>query len=225
MKNVLPPLMALLLCSLPMAASHADAQSRTAAIAVPPAEEWEIGPIIRGRNYSVGMPVVPMPTRSGWSFDFPVGSEAAGHVHYVTFQPSLGRGATRIIVRYRINAAPGTRFTARESAGQPAAVSLYFQRRGDDWRARRGTEFYRWYAPAATMRTLQPGVHEMQVRIDDPRWAPVLGPPSPDYAGLRADAWANVGRVGIVFGSVAARGHGVYASAPARFTLLDFRIQ
>ena len=45
------------------------------------AASWEIGPIIRGKNYSQGMPLRPQPTRSGWSFNFPVGSREAGHVH------------------------------------------------------------------------------------------------------------------------------------------------
>ena len=38
-------------------------------------------------------------------------------------------------------------------------------------------------------------------------------------------ALAGAERVGFVFGSESGRGHGVYATGPARFTLLDFRVE
>jgi hypothetical protein len=38
------------------------------------------------------------------------------------------------------------------------------------------------------------------------------------------DALVATDRVGLVFGSSSARGHGVFATAPARFTLISFRI-
>ena len=36
------------------------AHTGTLASAAPPAMDWEIGPIIRGQNYSVNMPPTPM---------------------------------------------------------------------------------------------------------------------------------------------------------------------
>ena len=54
---------------------------------VPPARAWEIGPIIKGRNYSVGMPLQPEDTRDGISFDIPNIRERYAHVHYVTLDP------------------------------------------------------------------------------------------------------------------------------------------
>ena len=39
-----------------------------------------------------------------------------------------------------------------------------------------------------------------------------------------ADALANAERVGFVFGGGLSAGHGVYATGPARFHLLSFRI-
>ncbi len=210
--------------ALPVASQSARVRA-PAPITAAPAAEWEIGPIIRGRNYSVGMPLNPTPLRTGWFFDFPVGSEAAGHVHYLTFQPGSVAGRSRITVRYRVDAAPGTRFVPRANPELPGTVSLYFQRQGDDWRARRGSQFFRWYAPEATMRVLAPGVHEMSVRLDDPEWLAVLGSASPALWDMRAEAWANIDRIGLVFGAREGRGHGVFASAPARFTLLSFRIE
>ncbi|MCW0198069.1 hypothetical protein [Sphingopyxis sp.] len=210
------------LLSVPLAVATLCA---TAAMAAPEAYRWEIGPIIRGKNYSQGMPLHPRPARGGWQFDFPAGSAVAGHVHYVTFRSGPIAPDARISVRYRIDAPPGTRFVPQESPGRPATVSLYFQRRGDNWSAKGRFEHYRWYAPAATVRPLATGEQEISVRLDDPSWISVLGKTSGATPEAIAAALADVDRIGLVFGSAAARGHGVYATAPARFTLLGFDIR
>ncbi len=188
------------------------------------AASWEIGPIIRGKNYSQGMPLRPQPTRTGWSFDFPVGSREAGHVHYVTFRPGPVAPRSRIVVRYRVDARAGTRFVPQESPELRGTVSLYFQRRGDNWSAKGRYEYFRWYAPGATVREIAPGEHEISVRIDDPDWISVQARTAGSNPAALQAALADIDRIGLVFGSTAARGHGVYATAPARFTLLSFRI-
>lgn len=192
-----------------------------AVAAVQPAEMWEIGPIIRSRNYSVGMPLNPEPADRGWHFDFPYPNEAAGHVHYVTFNPGPLLGKSRIVVRYRVDAARGAGFVPREAPGAPATISLFLQRRGDNWSAKRQYEHFRWYAP---QREIRPGVHEMVVSLDDPEWISVMGKPVSVNPEAFRDALAQTHRLGIVFGSAGGRGHGVYATGPARFTLIDFRI-
>ncbi|WP_447759554.1 hypothetical protein [Sphingopyxis panaciterrae] len=188
------------------------------------AREWEIGPVIRGKNYSQGMPPAPRPERGGWSFDFPVGSAAAGHVHYVTFRPGSLRGKSRIIVRYRVDAGSRTRFVPQEDQDIPGTVSLYFQRRGDNWTAKGAYQYYRWYAPAATVREIAPGEHEISVRFDDPGWISVSGNRVGSNRNALDNAMRDADRIGLVFGSTRARGHGVFATEPARFTLLGFRI-
>jgi hypothetical protein len=205
------------LTALTLLAGAAPAAAQNAA-------NWEIGPIIRGKNYSQGMPLRPLPTRTGWQFDFPVGSAAAGHVHYVTFHPGPISPKSRIVVRYRVDARAGTRFLPRESPDVPATVSLYFQRRGDNWSAKGRYEDFRWYAPAATVREIALGTHEISVPLDDPNWISVLGRTAALKPGAIEAALADIDRIGLVFGSASARGHGVYATAPARFTLLSFRI-
>ncbi len=194
------------------------------AAAAQDAASWEIGPIIRGKNYSQGMPLRPRPTRTGWQFDFPVGSAAAGHVHYVTFRPAPIAPESRIVVRYRVDARAGTRFVPQESPALRGTVSLYFQRRGDNWGAKGRYEHYRWYAPDPTVREIAPGEHEISVRLDDPGWISVQGRTAGSNPAALQAALADIDRIGLVFGSTAARGHGVYATAPARFTLLSFRI-
>lgn len=188
------------------------------------AASWEIGPIIRGKNYSQGMPLRPQPTRTGWSFDFPVGSREAGHVHYVTFRPGPVTARSRIVVRYRVDARPGTRFVPQEAPDRPATVSLYFQRRGDSWSAKGRFEHYRWYAPATTVQQIAPGEHRISIALDDPNWISVMGRTAGSNPGAIEAALADIDRIGLVFGSAEARGHGVYATAPARFTLLGFQI-
>jgi hypothetical protein len=196
-----------------------------ALVAAPTASSWEIGPIIRGKNYSVGMPLRPAPTRNGWSFDFPAGSRQAGHVHYVTFNPGPLSQASRIVVRYRVDAAPGTRFVPQQHPKLPGTVSLFLQRRGDNWSARGQYSYFRWYAPSHTVREITPGVHEMSVRLDDPQWTAVMGQRAAGNPEAFRAALGQTSRLGLVFGSARARGHGVFATAPARFELIDFRIE
>ena len=188
----------------------------------PPASAWEIGPIIRGKNYSVGMPLSPESAGRNWSFEFPYPDVGAGHVHYVTFRPGPLAGASEIVLRYRIDAARGARFIPREHPHLPGAISMFVQRDGDSWSGRRH-EFHRWYSPTVT--ELRPGVHQVIVRLDDPNWISVFGRPASSSPEGFAATLAQTGRVGFVFGSAAARGHGVYTTAPARFTLLGFEIR
>lgn len=187
------------------------------------ADMWQIGPIIRGRNYSVGMPLRPTRAGGGWYLDFPSPHEGAGHVHYVTFSPGPLAGRSRIVVRYRVDAAPGVRFVPRSDPEHPATVSLYFQRRGDNWTAKRQYEHFRWFAPAAGVRAITPGVHEMSVSFRD-NWTSVLGKGAAANREAFHGALAEADRVGLLFGSASGRGHGVYATGPARFTLISFRI-
>lgn len=188
-----------------------------------PAEAWQIGPVIKGRNYSVGMPGTLQPGPGGPGFDFP--SAGQGHVHAVTLDGGpLPRGGT-VIMRYRIDAARGARFVAQETPDQVATVSLFFQRQSDNWSARGAYGSYRWYAPTASVVPLTPGEHTIRVSLDDPTWGNVNGQQARDVGPGFADALDNGARAGFVFGSSSRRGHGVYATAPARFTLLDFRVE
>ncbi len=208
-----------------VALSFLAAAAAVAAPAAPGAASWVIGPIIRGKNYSQNMPLQPRPTRNGgWYFDFPVGSREAGHVHYVTFRSNPVPAKSRIVVRYRVDARPGTRFVPQETQTVPATVSVYFQRRGDTWTAKGRYDQYRWYAPAETVRQIAPGEYEIRIRFDDPRWISVSGRTAGSNPGAIEAALADIDQLGLVFGSTEARGHGVFATAPARFTLLSFQI-
>ncbi|MBO6527833.1 hypothetical protein [Erythrobacter sp.] len=188
-----------------------------------PLREWEIGPVIRGRNYSVGMPLHPEISREGWFFDFPGPRRRDGHVHYVTRRTGPLDGARGLRLRYRIDAQAGTRFVPQEFPDRTALLSLYIQRRGDDWLARRGTQFHRWYSPQDRVVPLEPGEHELTILFAE-NWISVMGSDHARSPQAFAEALAEAGRVGFTLGSSGGRGHGVYATAPARFTVLEFSV-
>ena len=75
------------------------------------------------------------------------------------------------------------------------------------------------------MRQLVPGEGTISIRLDDPNWISVNGRPVAVNPRAFFDALAEAERVGVVFGSPSARGHGVFATAPASFELLDFSIR
>lgn len=196
-----------------------SAAAGTALAAQVPAEGWRIGPVIKGRNYSVGMPATLQPGPQGPRFAFPGAND--GHVHYVTMHSGPIEGARQITARYRIDAARGTRFVAQES-GAPGTFGIALQRAGDNWSAKGRYEAYRWYSPEIV--PLTPGVHTFTARLDDPRWVGVLSSNSGTNPRAFAAALADTESVSMTFGSASGRGHGVYATGPAKFTLIEFRI-
>ena len=198
-----------------------------AAIAAPiayaaaqPAEAWRIGPVIRGKNYSVGISGTLREGPQGPWFQFP--TEGRGHIHYVTLNTGPIEGARQITVRYRIDAAPETKFVAHEF-GRPGKFGLAFQRTGDNWTARGRYDTYRWYSPS--ILPLRPGVHTFTARLDAPRWISVGYRPAANDPQAFAAALSQTESVSMTFGAEGGRGHGVYSTAPARFTLLDFRME
>ena len=203
------------------AAACATLLATGALVAGPPADAWEIGPIIRGKNYSQRMPLRPDEGARGPSFAIPGPTAAQGHVHYLTVPTRPLAGARHITLTYRIDAAPGTRFVPQESPHLPATLSLYFQRAGDGWTTRQPD--WRWYAPANRTVPLRPGTHTIRIGLDED-WVAMTGPGAHANPRGFAEALEDTARVGFVFGSEGGRGHGVYATAPARFTILDFRV-
>lgn len=193
------------------------------AAAVPPAAQWDIGPWVRGRNYSVGMPANPEAAPGGGvRFTFP--RAGRGQIDALTTPIApLGR-ARQITIRYRVDAAPGTRFVADETPDMPATVSLYFQRGGDDWSARGRFGSYRWYAPPAAVIPLAAGERTVTVRLDA-GWTNVNGKPVSDDPQGFAAARAETAMLGLAFGSAHRRSHGVYVTGRATFTLLGLEVR
>ena len=69
--------------------------------------------------------------------------------------------------------------------------------------------------------TLAEGEHTMTVPLLPEQWGGVYGG---QPAALFYEALRNADNVGLVFGSPSGRGHGVYATGPATFTLLSYEV-
>ena len=208
-----------------LAGSAAGSAQRGAVAAPNPmrASAWEIGPITPRRNYSVNMPRTPSPHRAGWFFEFPWPDKSAGHVHYVTFRHGPLAGKRRIVLRYRIEAAPGVRFVPTNSPGYPSIISLFFQRRGDNWSGRGEYEAYRWWSTFRIHMPITPGEHVLSVGLNE-NWTAVRTSSAATNPQGFQEALRNADRVGIAFGGGDGFGHGVYATGPARFVVTGFRV-
>lgn len=199
-----------------------QAAPSAAAARTPGASEWVIGPIIRGRNYSEGVPPHPTPRRGGgWQIDLP---QRPSGVHYVTFPHGSLAGKSRIVMRYRIEAAPGVRIVPATAPASPSILTLYFQRAGDNWTARGRFEAYRWYATFASHSPLRPGTHEIVAPLGGNWTAVQTSSARTNPAGFRS-AVENADQVGFVLGGGDGYGHGVYATGPARLIVTDFRVE
>ncbi len=206
-----------LLIALALVASPA-----AAVVASAPAASWEIGPVIKGKNHSVGMSFQPAETANGWSFEFP--TRGWGHVNYVTTHTGSLLGKSRIVMRYRIVAPPRTRFFPQEAPEAPATLALYFQRRGDNWTARRQFEHYRWYAVHSKRVVLAPGEYEISLPLDGANWKSLGSATGTDAPEQFRNALAEASQIGFVLGGGLSAGHGVYASERAKFEMLSFSV-
>lgn len=183
---------------------------------------WTIGPVIKGRNYSVRMPLHPSPSAQGeWQIDLP---RAPGSVHYVTYRHGSLAGKRHIVLRYRIEAAPGVRIVPTTNPALPSIITLYFQRRGDTWTGRGQYETYRWYATFASHMPITPGDHVITAPLDGAWTAVGTSTARTAPAAFRA-AIADADQVGFVLGGGDGYGHGVHATGRARMIVKSFSVK
>lgn len=186
------------------------------------ARAWTIGPIIRGRNYSIDMPLHPTPRRGGgFQIDLP---RDPGSIHYVTFRHGSLAGKKRIVMRYRVEMAPGVRIIPSTEPKGPSILTLYFQRAGDNWGGKGRFETYRWFATFASHMPIEAGDHEMVAPLDGAWTAIQSSSARSDPAAFRA-ALAEADQVGFVLGGGSGYGHGVSANGPARLIVTSFRVE
>ena len=215
---------AALLASLSFAAAcdaEAEAKAGGASYATSPGA-WTIGPIIRGRNYSQGVALHPSPRAGGgFQIDLP---RAPGSVHYVTFRHGSLAGKSRIVMRYRIEAAPGVRIQPITAPALPSIITLYFQRGGDNWSGRGPFETYRWYATFASQSPITPGAHEIVAPLGG-AWTAVEASTARTNPAAFRSALAEADQIGFVLGGGDGYGHGVHATGRARLIVTDFRVE
>lgn len=154
--------------------------------------------------------------------DFPI--VGSGQVDALTTAIGPLAGARQITLTYRVDAARGTSFVADEMPNEPATISLYFQRADDNWSSRGRSASNRWYSPAHAVVPLRPGRFTISVGLDE-AWTNVNGTPNQQDPDGFEGALENTARIGMAFGSPSRRSHGVYATGPARFTLLNWDIR
>jgi hypothetical protein len=182
------------------------------------AANWEIGPIIGGQNYSIGMPLHPTQTTDGWAFDFPL---AGGKVGYITYKYGSLTGKSRIVLKYRIDADSSVQFLpicCPQLLGQ--GPTMYFQQKGDDW----NTDGKRWWATFNAPWPIVAGEHELVIPLDA-RWTSVINMDAQTNSSEFANAKANAERVGFTYGGGDGYGHGVYATGSARMVVTSFVVE
>jgi hypothetical protein len=205
-----------------IAAAALASLTTAASAAPPPASAWTIGPITWRGNSSRGMPLHPTsgPGRA-WHFDLP---GPGGSANYVTFRHGSLAGKSRIVMRYRIEAAPGVQILPRTAPNLPSIITLYFQRRGDNWTGRGPFEAYRWYATFASHSPIAPGTHQIVAPLSG-KWTAVKVSSAYSNPIAFRQAIANADQVGFVLGGGDGYGHGVFATGPARLIVTDFRVE
>ncbi len=187
------------------------------------ASDWTIGPIVNGANVSVGLPLNPTPTPDGWAIDVPFPNPAAGHLHGVTFHSAPLTGKSALRLRYRVEMDEGTAIYPKDAPGSPSMLTLFLQRRGDNWGARGEYEAFRWFAVFATHLPITAGEHEMTVPLSG-NWTAVLTSSALTNPAAFAATLADIDKVGIVFGGGPAVAHGVYSTGPARIIVTGFEV-
>lgn len=185
---------------------------------------WEIGPIIGGVNYSVGIENSLQKHPEGWSLDIPYPTAQQGHVHYVTVPISSLKGKTKIILKARLEMAPEVKLVPVKFPQSPSLLTVYFQRQGDNWSAQGTYETYRWYASFGTRSNLSAGQYVLEAPLDA-NWTAVLSSSKNSNPQAFDQALQYAGRVGFVLGGGDGLGHGVYATGPARLVITSFTVQ
>jgi hypothetical protein len=170
---------------------------------------WEIGPVINGRNYSLGLPNETDGT-------FPISPTA--QPHYVTKPSGPLTGKTAIRLRYRVEG-NATIHGAGCGALSPSKVTIYFQREGDNW----AKEGYRWWATFASQRLTAAGEYEITAPLSG-RWTGIESANAYDDKPLFDKALEETARVGFTFANCTGYGHGAQATGPMRFTIVRFEV-
>lgn len=192
------------------------------------AQAW-FTPILKGYGkggiVSPGMPLHPAPApEGGFRLKLPLPGQ---ELDQLLFNPGSLAGKTRIRMRYRIDAAPGVEFRSvpdrsePADAAWPAKMTLFIQRRGDDWSGKGKFASYRWVNYPAS-RNIEVGEHELIVSLTE-GWTTIVEGGNPAmFDAAKADAVA----LGIVFGgNKTSIGHGMFATGDAVLTVTEFVVE
>ncbi len=204
-------LIPLLLLALAGCDDSNSAPSRDA----PSAPSWQIGPTIKGVNYSKGCP-------PSFAQSFTIG---LCEPHYVTRSTGSLEGKARIVLRFRIEAAQGVVIHgAKCPTTSKSGVTVYLQRKGDDWAADKAD--YRWWHKPSRIAALKPGEYEIIAPLNPgANWSAALGAKSAEKPEAFQAALRNAGQVGFTFSNCEGLGHGAAATGNVTFTVLDWGVE
>lgn len=144
-------------------------------------------------------------------FEFPVNQDG---IHYVV-TPANVVVPPRLTLRFRIDTSSAAFVPVNDNSGTSARVRLFLQRRGDPLDLSLGPS-YRFWSTAYV--ELTHGEWELSAALEPDQWTNVNG--QRDDVGFAA-LLADLEWIGFTFGGMFA-GHGVYATGPARFTMLEY---
>ena len=181
---------------------------------------WELGPIYDGVNVSRGATMHPVD--GGWAIDIPLIGE--GSVHYVTRPTGSLTGKTKVTLVCEFVMADGVKLCPVKSPDSPSLLTLYFQRRGDNWSGVEQYQTYRQYASFATEVNLAAKEYTLEARFDQ-NWTGVQNASRATHPEAFKDALANASRIGFVLGGGDGLGHGVSATGPAKLIIKSFVVE
>lgn len=179
------------------------------------ASAWYVG----ANGKDKGIARHPRQEGNGFVLEIPGPTRDAGKLGYVTFKHGSLRGMSQIYLRWRVEKAEGARILATDSDDAGGTVSLYFQRKGDNWTGKKGKQFYRWWSANVDLSTAPSGA--LVVDLIPARWTHVYG--ESDAAEFAA-AIENACCVGFTFGGGGNAGHGVFAIGSTRIIVEEFRV-
>ena len=182
-----------------------------------PQRTWEVGPVINGRNYSLGPSRV---SSSSAGVSVAIGPQA--EPHYVSFRHGSLQGKRVIRMRFRVEGPNGAIIHgAKCGTGSPSGVTLFFQRGDDDWTSDGG----RWWATFATVPLSGPLRDTEIVAPLDANWTSVAIMTAANNPYDFAAAKGAADRVGFTFGNCEGFGHGARATVPVRLVVTRFEVR
>ena len=208
---------------------------------VPAKPGISMDPSLWDTDWSVGTPPHPTPYSNGSWLRRRAGGVRRRHRADVQ-EPALvparqhnrrepGRdasGALAVDVEVEPTPAPTYNFALDPTppcAGDKALVSLYFQRRGDDYYAEGDLQYYRWWSKQVIYLDGLTSA-KLSVSLEIANWQSVYVSGDKAPPAMFAAAMADPIAVGLAFGGLCGSHHGLNVSGgTSRITVLSYRMQ
>ena len=174
------------------------------------------------KNQSKGLALHPSAYGGGWAIDIP--QAGTGSVHYVTVPTASLAGKTKVTMVCELLMGEGVKLCPVKSPDAFSLLTLYFQRRGDNWTGVGQYETYRWYASFNTQVDLSAREYTIEARFDD-NWTAIETSSRATHPIAFSKARANAGRIGFVLGGGDGLGHGANATGRAKLVVKSFRVE